>query len=87
MLLTASLTECPRKQTNLSTAYVNRKLSILASNDEMSNHSLSNSAICVRMLKAFVAISSSRPASVSPVHSIRRLLLASIACDQARHSD
>src|ERR1700721_2262541 len=34
-----------------------RKLSILASTDEMSNHSFSNSANCVRMLKAFVDMS------------------------------
>jgi hypothetical protein len=67
--------------------WVSRKLSILASTDEMPIHSLSNSAICVRMLTAFVAISRSRPASDSPVHSIRRLLLVSIACDQTRDSD
>jgi hypothetical protein len=63
------------------------KLSILASTDEMSNHSLSISASCVRMLKAFIEMSLSRPASDSPVHSIRRLLLVSIACDQSRDSD
>src|ERR1700678_1565576 len=64
-----------------------RKLSILASTDETSNHSLSNCAICVRMLEAFVAMSRSRPVSNSPVHSVRRLLLVPIASDQTRDGD
>jgi len=64
-----------------------RKLSILASTDERSNQSLSNSATCARMLRAFVAMFRSRTASDSLVHSVRHLLLVSIACDQTRDSD
>lgn len=67
---------------------VGKKLSILASTDELSIHSHSNSAIHAPMLTVFVAMSrSSRPASDSPIRSVRRLLLVSIACDQTRDSD
>jgi hypothetical protein len=83
-----TLTDKAKGKKNLGMAPQDgRELSILASTDEKSNHSLSNSAIFVRMLKAFVAMSRSRPASDSPVDSIRRLLLVSIACIQTRDSD
>ena len=82
-----SRSECPRKVMDFSTTG-NKKLSILAATDELSTQSRSNSAIYVRMLMDFVARSrSSRPASACTVHSIQRLVVVSVACDQACDSD